>query len=288
MFRLKKYTQILLPQQVKRLGYVIIVCLLFNHPQLFTMENNGLGAKAIGMANAFTALSDNCWAINYNPAGLASLTAFQCSAFVVPEQFGLQELQTTALAAARPFSFATIGIKVEKFGFDLYKETEFGLAVASKIDGNISGGLSFQYYRLDIVRYGTAGSFFINGGIIAHVLKNVDVGFNVNNITGATIGRTDEKMPQVCSLGACLSPLYEFKVSIEMEKDIRFPASIKMGIEQIVFDVIALRAGVANNPDKYSLGFAVRYSFYEFGYAGYSHPDLGWTHQIELSFKLDK
>ncbi len=288
MFRLKKYTQILLPRQVKRSGYAIIACLLTNYPHLFALENNGLGIKAIGMANAFTALSDNCWAINYNPAGLASLTAFQCSAFIVPQQFGLQELQTTALAAARPFSFATIGIKVEKFGFDLYKETEFGLAVASKIDGNISGGLSFQYQRLDIDRYGTAGNFSINGGIIARVLKNVDVGFDINNITGATIGKTDEKMPQVCSLGACLSPLNEFKVSIEMEKDIRFPASIKMGIEQIVFDVIAFRAGVANNPDKYSLGFAVRYSFYEFGYAGYSHPDLGWTHQIELSFKLDK
>jgi len=42
-------------------------------------------------------------AINYNPAGLTSLTTFQCSAFIVPDQFGLQELQTTALAAASLF-----------------------------------------------------------------------------------------------------------------------------------------------------------------------------------------
>jgi len=73
-----------------------------------------------------------------------------------------------------------------------------------------------------------------------------------------------------------------------MEKDVRFPASVKMGIEQIVFSAIALQAGVANNPDKYSFGIAARYSIFEFGYAGYSHPDLGWTHQIELSFKLDQ
>ena len=287
MFIMEKYTQILLPQQAKRLGYAIIICLLINHPHLFTMENNGLGTKAIGMANAFVAISDNCWAINYNPAGLAGLTAFQCSAFIVPEQFGLQELQTTALAAATPLSFATIGIQAENFGFDLYKEMEFALALAVKVDRNISTGLSFQYHRLDIARYGTAGSFSIHGGLIARVLKNVDVGFSVHNITDATLGRTDEKMPQVYSLGACVSPFYDFHVSIEMEKDIRFPASIKMGIEQIIFEVIALRAGTANNPDKYSFGIAARYSFFEFGYAGYSHPDLGWTHQIELSFKLD-
>ena len=288
MFMLGKYTQILLPQQVKRISFAIIAFFLINHPYLFAMENNGLGTKAIGMANAFTAVSDNCWAINYNPAGITSVTAFQCSAFIVPQQFGLQELQTTAFAAAMPLSFASIGIKVEKFGFDLYSETEFGLALAKMIDRNISAGLYFGYQRLDIARYGTAGSFFFNGGLIAHIMENIDAGFSVHNITDATLGRTGEKMPQVFDLGACWVPFHDLYFSIEMEKDVRFPASIKMGIEQIVFSVIALRTGVANNPDKYSAGIAVRYSFFEFGYAVYSHPDLGWTNQIDLSFKLDK
>ena len=189
---------------------------------------------------------------------------------------------------AAPLSFAAIGIKAEKFGFELYSETEFGLAFAKKIDRNISVGLCLEYNRVDIARYGTAHSFYIDGGLLAHVLKSVDVGFSVHNITDAAIGRTDEKMPQVFSLGACWYPFHDFQISVEMEKDIRFPASIKMGIEQIIFGVIALRAGAANNPDKYSAGIGVRYSLFEFGYAGYSHPDLGWTNQIELSFILDK
>ena len=288
MFKLKKYSQILLSHQAKRLQYIIIIFLFIPHSLLSGMENNGLGTKAIGMANAFVAVSDNSWAINYNPAGLTSLNTIQCSAFIVPDQFGLQELKTTALAAAAPLSFATLGIKAEKFGFELYSETEFGLALAKKIDKNISVGLGLEYNRVDIARYGTAHSFYIDGGLIAHVLKSVDVGFSVHNITNATLGRTDEKMPQVFNMGACWYPFHDFQVSIEMEKDIRFPASIKLGIEQIIFGVIALRAGTANNPDKYSAGIGVRYSLFEFGYAGYSHPDLGWTNQIELSFILDK
>jgi hypothetical protein len=288
MFMLEKYTQILLPQQAKRLGRVIITCLLINHQFLLAMENNGRGTKAIGMANAFVAVSDNCWAINYNPAGLSNVTVIQCSAFIVPEQFGLQELKTTALSAAVPLSFATFGIEAEKFGFDLYAETELGLALATTIDRNISAGLNLEYNRIDIARYGTTGSFYLNGGLFAHLVESVDMGFSVHNMTDATLGKTQEKLPRVCNLGACWSPIRGLQVSIEIEKDIRFPASIKMGIEQIVFAVIALRAGIANNPDTYSLGIAVRYSFFEFGYAGYSHPDLGWTHQIELSFKFDK
>jgi hypothetical protein len=123
---------------------------------------------------------------------------------------------------------------------------------------------------------------------MAHILERVDVGFSANNITAAHLGRTGEKMPQVMNLGACWHPYHDLQISMEMEKDVRFPSSLKMGIEQLVFSVIALQAGVANNPDKYSFGIAAEYSLFEFGYAGYSHPDLGWTHQIELSFKLDK
>src|SRR5664279_1875174 len=96
MFTLGKYTQNLSTQQAKRLCCAMIACLLILHQNLFTMENNGRGTKAIGMANAFAAVSDNCWAIDYNPAGLAGITAIQCSAFIVPDQFGLQELRTTA------------------------------------------------------------------------------------------------------------------------------------------------------------------------------------------------
>ena len=262
MFILKKYTQILLSQQVKILSYTIITCLLINHSHLFAEENNGLGTKAIGMANAFVAVSDNCWAIDYNPAGLTKLTALQCSAFIIPDQFGLQELKTTALAAAVPFSFSTIGIKVEKFGFDLYSETEFETAFAKEIDKNISAGITLEYYRLAIARYGTASSFLINGGLIANVIENVNIGFTAHNITAATLGKTGEKMPQEFDLGVCWSPFHDLQVSIEMEKDIRFPASIKMGFEQIVFSVIALRAGIANNPDKYSFGYCCKIFFF--------------------------
>jgi hypothetical protein len=252
------------------------------------MEHNGRGTKAIGMANAFAAVSDNCWAVSYNPAGLAGISGLQCSVFIIPEQFGLQELKTSALAAAAPLSFAAIGITAEKFGFDLYSETEFGLALARKIDGNVSAGLCFEYDRIDIARYGSAGRYFIHGGFKAHVLEKVDAGFSVRNIASSALGITGEKPPQVLNLGVCWHPFHDLQISMEMEKDVRFPASVKMGFEQVVFSAIALQAGVANNPDKYSFGIAAGYSLFEFGYAGYSHPDLGWTHQIELSFKLDQ
>ena len=40
----------------------------------------GLGARPIGMSNAFTAVADDVYAIYYNPAGLAFLNRAQFSA----------------------------------------------------------------------------------------------------------------------------------------------------------------------------------------------------------------
>jgi hypothetical protein len=287
MYVQKKYSQFLSTQQGKRITSIVIICFLMGYTYLCAMENNGRGVKAIGMANSFVAVSDNLWAINYNPAGLVQITNIQCSAFLVPEQFGLPELRTTAISIAIPLSFATLGFKVEKFGFDLYRETELGMACSASLDQNISIGLSLNYYRLDIERYGDVQKVLFDGGILAHVTHNIRMGFNFSNITRVTIGIKDENIPQVCTLGACWFPLDDLQLSLEMEKDVRYPASIKAGIEKIIFCVLALRAGVANNPDKYSAGIAIRHSRFEFGYAGYSHYDLGWTHQIELSLIID-
>jgi len=284
MFIWKKYTQILLPQQVKRGGCAIIIFLMAYEVQVCSMENNGLGTKAIAMANAFVAVSDDCWGIRYNPAGLHALRDVQCSVFIVPGQFGMQELATRALSAVIPLSFATMGIDAVKFGYDLYSETTIGLACSTKLDENLAAGVNVEYDRIDIARYGAAAAILLHCGILVQLSENIRIGFSVHNVTAATLGMTGEKLPQVSSLGICLTPFAGFQMPIEIEKDIHFPASIKLGIEQSFYSTIALRAGIANNPDKYSIGCSFRYTWIEFGYAGYSHPDLGWTNQIDLTF----
>jgi hypothetical protein len=283
MVLLKKYTQFLRPHQVKRRKYLIIISLLFFYAELRATEINGLGTKAIAMANAFVALSDNCWGIYYNPAGLKTMHDVQCSAFIVPAQFGLQELATRALAVTIPFSLGAVGVGVSKFGYDLYSETAVELAFARRLDEKIAAGLGVEYNRTDIARYGTAGCMLMHIGLLVQVSDNIWSGFCAHNVTAAVLGTTREKLPQVCTLGICWSPFAGFYLPLEIEKDIHFPASIKLGFEQHLLSVIALRAGIANNPDKFCMGCSVRWSGFEFGYAGYSHPDLGWTHQIDVT-----
>jgi long-subunit fatty acid transport protein len=253
---------------------------------LASAENNGRGSKAIALGNAFVAIADNAWAGVYNPAGLVQLSATQGAVFFIPQQFGLAELRTASLAVAVPFSFASIGLSIEQFGFELYRETNVTIAAGRSIDWGVSAGIALNLHRISIERYGVAQRVTIDLGLLAQAQDDLSFGFAMKNLAAATIGQTRERMPQMVFLGARYAPWKEFQMTVECEKDTRHPLIVKAGVEQRFLEIIALRLGISTNPDKFSAGIGARYSIFEFSYAGYSHPQLGWTHQIEISFLL--
>jgi len=203
----RKYTQKLLPQQAKRSGKVLLTSIITFTSVLFAMENNGRGAKAIGMANAFVAFADNIWAIDYNPAGLTRLHRIEASAFVIPEQFGLAELRTGALGIAIPLSFATMGCTIEQFGFDLFKETEWRTGVGIKVDRSVSIGASLNLHYLEILKYGFSRCASLDGGILAQVSERISMGFNLQNIVQTILGSMGDRYSQVAAFGVCWFPI---------------------------------------------------------------------------------
>jgi hypothetical protein len=244
-------------------------------------ENNGRGTKAVSLANAFVAIADNPWSVSYNPAGLSQFTSIRLAGFVVPQQFGLTELKTSALA----FAGGGIGITIEQFGFNLYRETLLGAGCGFTVGPDVALGATMNVQSTSIEGYGNAMSLTLDVGLLGRISDKVSIGFAFKNVTGSTIGEIGERLPQVLSLGGCYRPLEDFLIVGEIEKDIRFPTVLKAGIEQRILDIFNVRVGLSNNPDKVSAGISFSLSVVEFGYAGYSHPDLGWTHQIEVSVR---
>lgn len=250
------------------------------------VDQNGRGAQSIAMANAFVAIADNPWAVCYNPAGLAQLSQFTAAAFFVPEQFGLSELQTQSIAAALPTALGHFGATVEQFGFSLYKETNVSIGYARKIDWGVLAGVTMNWQHLSVERYGSSQFVTFDLGLLVEADPTLRFGFAFKNVTATKLGSAGEQLPQILLLGTRYTPLVDLQLTAEIEKDIRFPALIKAGIEQRFIDVVALRLGVSNNPDRFSFGLAARYASIEFGYAGYTHAQLGLTHQIEINFEL--
>lgn len=266
---------------MKALAIVILIPFMILH----AVEHNGRGTKAIATANAFVAVADNPWAVSYNAAGLVQVRSPEISAFYIPQQFGIPDLKTTSLAAAYPIDPGTIGMLVEQFGFDLYRTTEFGLGYGIALGEGISVGATFNVERVSIQGYGVTYNTTVDIGLLGRPFEYLAIGFAMNNLAAARIGINNERLPQYFHFGVRYSPFVDFSFFSEIEKDIDFPLVSKAGIEERFFGFLDLRFGVSNNPDKFCAGFAVHYAMLEFGYAGYSHSDLGWTHQIELTIR---
>ena len=265
-------------------------CVLLMMPvtALAGTEQNGRGARSVGLATSVVALPGDPWALYYNPSGLSTVRSIRAAAFFIPQQFGLRELQTTAFTAAVPLAFGTMGVGFSQFGFELYKETELSVGVGCPIDWGLSAGIALHVTRISIDQYGSTQNATLDGGLMAQLDDEVSLGFSVRNLFGSKLGATDERLPQDFSLGLKYSPIRSFLITAMVEKDIRYPTIAKAGVEQQFLDVLRVRVGVSNNPDKFSIGMALHYSLFEFAYAGYSHPELGWTHQLEISASLDQ
>ncbi len=264
---------------MKALAVVLFAPLLLAAAQ----EGNGRGTKAIALAGAFTAASNNSWAVSYNAAGLAQLRFAQASIFFIPQQFGLPELRTIAASGAFPINPGSLGIAVERFGFDLFHTTTVSVGYGILLTPIVAVGLTSNLEQVSIERYGSDHVTTFDVGLLGWPTPELSLGFAFRNVTAAAIGAQHERLPQTALLGASFSPLKNFTLLCEFEKEARFPPSIKGALEQTVWGVLSLRCGVANNPDKFSAGFAVRYGGVEFGYAGYSHAELGWTHQVDVT-----
>ncbi|MFZ1977282.1 MAG: hypothetical protein WAV76_04955 [Bacteroidota bacterium] len=249
-------------------------------------EQNGRGVKAIGMANAFAAVADQPWALYYNAAGLAQIHTLECSSFIVPSQFGLPELRTTAFACAVPSSDFTIALAAEQFGFDLYHETALYIGTGAVLEPHLYVGAALHGHRIDIIRYGSAAAAALDVGVLGLYGGCLRIGCAATNVLPVSSFTNQEKLPQTFSAGIAYSPLMSFVCSIEIENDNFSSTIVKAGIEEVIFHSIAVRVGVAKNPEKFSMGVSYLIGKFEFGYAGYNHTELGWTDQIEIGFTL--
>lgn len=262
---------------------IILILIFLANVSFAQFENTDVGARAVSLSGAYTSISDNSLAIFYNPSGLGQLKYRELSAFYSPAPFGLKELSTAAFTYAEPFSFGTFGLGIKSYGYELYRETNILLAYGSNYKNKIYYGVNLNYYNLNIQNYNSASSFGLDFGTMAYITGFLKWGFFGKNITGSTIGTSKEKIAQVYRTGFTLHPRQDLNFILEAEKDVKYPLSVRAGMEYSLYDYIDLRAGIGTEPSTYSFGLGLNYNLFSLDYAIYNSPDLGLTHQGTVS-----
>jgi hypothetical protein len=245
------------------------------------------GAKQISMSNSDVALSNDVFALFNNPAGLAQINWREAGVFYSPSPFGLKELANGYAAYSEPFSFGAISIGGMTYGFDLYKESKILLGFSYNFLNKFFCGIAVNYHSVSIKRYGSKSVFYFNVGGLTYITPELRWGFFIDNINRASFTNEDDQIPTTFDTGFSYNLIPDLSLNFAIEKDVRYNASLRSGIDYYIIKNLSIRIGFSNEPSTFSAGIGINYSIINLDYAVFNHQDLGLTHQagIIISFQ---
>ena len=246
------------------------------------------GAKQIAMANSDVALSNDVFSLFNNPAGLAQLNWRELGLYYSPAPFGLNELSNGYIAYTEPLGFGSAGIGAMTYGFELYRESRLLLSFSTLYLNKFFAGVAFNYHIVSIQRYGNKSVLYLNAGCLGYLTDELRIGFFIQNINHASFTPDEDQIPILLNAGLSYNIYNNLSLNFAVEKDIRYNASIKSGINYDLIDNFSLRIGFANEPAEFSCGIGIHFSYFNFDYSVFTHPDLGLTHQAGIIISFEK
>jgi len=268
---------------------------------------NGLGARAMGMAGAYSAIGDES-AIGWNPAGLCDVESFH-----IDSSFGMLydgRARMAGLAAAYPLSGGAVAgltwqhvfypqaveVNADALGFGgslpLTRDERLSLGGVFRIlfGGIRAEGGDFQGLGLDLgLRYALP---------LVRAHESLTLGLRVQDLDTRlqwANGR-QEQIPQSIALGAAyhydadtlaVLDLERIQASWEETEEIRV---LRLGVERWFRKVAGLRAGYLldnRRTHAFSAGLGFKYAGWELEYALLGPvSDLGFSHRLSLSYGL--
>lgn len=267
----------------KRIPFLLA---LLVSPSLFAgFENKDQGAKSLGLAGAYSALSNSAWSLFANPAGLANV-GYREFGFFTTQPYGLLELRTISGVYAEPFSFGVLGLGIQQFGFSLYKETTVSGSFSHEISNSFSLGYTLNIHHAKIKNYGNATSFSIDAGFIYQPEEWLKLGTSVFNMSQSTIGKSGEMIPSVVRAGASARIIQELNFTAELYKQSGEETDLRFGLDFSLHENVSIYTGFSTTPDLTAAGLTMQFSGYQFDYSISNHPVLGISNGISVGFSF--
>lgn len=251
----------------------------------YIIAQDNPGARQIALSNSGIASADDVFAVFGNSAGLAQIKSIETGLFHSPSPFGLKELANSSAAFCLPLSFGSVGAGFSTYGFDLFRESKFIIAFGKIVQEKLIAGLSCTFSHVSIKNYGTDLAVCISAGSIIVPDKSLRIGFNVHNISASTYGREAGQIPVILQAGVSYL-MNNIDLSASLDKETDYEAALRFGLEYSPLPFFSFRAGMITNPEKFTAGAGINYSFLRFDYAVVTHNELGLTHQAGIIISI--
>jgi hypothetical protein len=268
--------------------YISIFCFSAGLSLFAGNEDYPIGARSSALGNASVSLSD-VWSAHHNQAGLAFVHD-PAAGVSYENRFLLKEISVRGGVVALPIKAGTFGLCITNFGYSLYSENKYSLSFAKAFGKKLSAGIAMDYLSTKIAEgYGSRGSLAAEAGIIAKPLKGLTMGVHVFNPTRSKISAyDDERLPTIIRLGGDYLFSDKVRLAAEVQKDIKYKAEFKAGIEYLPVKELYLRIGLSTNPVLSTFGFGLNLKNLKIDFAASYHQTLGLSPQLGLSYSFKK
>ncbi|MGQ0645048.1 MAG: helix-hairpin-helix domain-containing protein [Elusimicrobiota bacterium] len=246
-------------------------------------EERPPSARAAGLAEAGSAAWAGGPEAYYNAAGLAFARRRELTAGY-GRLFGLADLPFESAAYAGPRTGGGAGLSFTQFGSALYREQELGLAGAFRLSPAAALGGGLKYSALRVKRYGSSAAWGLDAGGALRPHPKVDAGFSARNINHPSFEDGTQGPAPDLRAGLAFRPAAGFLTVLDAVKPVRGELSWRAGEEIAVSPFLDLRFGLRTAPNRYALGFGLRFKSFRLDYALLSHPLLQDQHHAGFGF----
>jgi hypothetical protein len=264
-------------------------------------DNLILSPRARAMGGAFVAVSDDETAIFTNPAGLAEQEAIGVYGSYV-DLFGYTSyFNLGSVSGFIPTSRGNVGFGVRMFSVeqnqvDLEKEYTISVGQGFTLMKDIHSSLAFGYaanlYGLSFEApsvsgedLGSANTVGVDVGVLGTLRGRTRFGFFMKNINNPKLGDPDtEDLPQWFTAGVAYNPYGGVTTSLELQKQDNEDLRACFGVETELSDMVSVRGGLQNNPNRVSVGFGAKWQSVRVDYSYTSHATLPGSHHFGLGY----
>jgi hypothetical protein len=270
--------------------------------------NMSVGARAIGMGEAFTSMADDISSLYWNPAGLAFLSQSEAN-FMYNQAY--QDMNYNNAGMALSLENGALGGSLSYLGYGDIEGFDHTGTPTGNVDAysgvaTVGGGWLFDFgsmgFNTKVVQGALADekamtAAFDFGGTYVHpapVLGNstLRVGAAIRNLgPGMKFLQQKDPLPTEWRLGTSLMQLFNQKLNLSVDygKARGNTGALYAGGEYWVIPFVALRAGYTGNHTESNglrAGLGLKIKDISFDYAFASYGDLGLTHRYELLYRF--
>lgn len=262
---------------------ILLICLLSLIVNSALAQYNQ-GARLTSMGKASAAVND-IWSLNANPAGITGQKS-PIAALNYARYFFGDELSEQSFAAILPFNNNFAGISINRYGISEFNEIKAGAGFAKKFGEDLSIAIKANIHQIKISNYGSSTTFSVDVGANYKFSQQISAGVYINNPSSQQYKSAvvAAHIPTVVHLGATYEPSNKLLIATTISKDFDQKFDVGLGIDYKFYELLSLRGGLTANPFKQYFGVGLNYQKLILDVAVESHPQIGYTPQIGLSY----